>query len=96
MNLAVRMMLLGSLLLGSAQAAEQDTAAGTALSQGEDKVAAVRQEPSAGREAKKVHKRARPGAGAGEVKADTQKQERMIANPADTTEQTVQLRGVRG
>ena len=95
MVLVARVILLGSMLLSSAYAAEPGGVPSSARSQVQEKVAAVQQEPSGGRKAKSVHKKANKAVV--EEKAEpkaTAKQDRAAETPIES--QSVQLRGVRG
>jgi hypothetical protein len=98
MNFAMRVMLLGGMLLSGAYAAEQDIASGIVSPQQgkvQDKVATtVRQGTASGKTARMAHKKTKKPVAA--EKPEVPKQDSMIVNPVDSTEQSVQLRGVRG
>ena len=92
----VLVVLLGGMLLSSAYAAEQSAALVTGAPQQnkvQDKVTAVSQESPT---AKKIVVRKKVKKPVAAETPDVQKQDSMIANPVDSTEQSVQLRGVRG
>ncbi len=95
MVFAVQVILLGSMLLSSAYAAEQSVARSTAQSQAQEKVAAV-QEPSAGQKARTLRKKAHKPAGVEKAEPKTMgKQDGAAETPIESS-QSVQLRGVRG
>ncbi len=84
MKRAVRVAMLGMLLQGSAHAAEPGAAAEPSLNKG----SVVQSAP----QAKKKNK-----AGAFKVGPKAKKkQDSMMESPAESTDQSVQLRGVRG
>lgn len=99
MVFVARMMLLGCMALGSAYAAGQGVASSTALpqSQGQEKVAAIQQEQSVGVKSKTVHKKVNKPIGAEKVEPKaTGKQDNATETPFESSDQSVQLRGVRG
>jgi hypothetical protein len=104
MKRAAKTVLIGALSLGSAHAAQPDAAAGVTGQQGGKglhKVAAVQSAQAAGKtspvlQGRKSNRTARRD---NEAKADPvakEKPDDATETPSDSTEQSVQLKGVRG
>ena len=87
MKHVARLAILGMLLQGSAHAAEPVVVAKPPLNKG----TVVQSTP-------KVTKKAKHSSKAGTAKVDpkAKKQDSMMESPAESTDQSVQLRGVRG
>jgi hypothetical protein len=96
MVLAVRVVLLGSMLLSSAYAAEQGMAPSTAQSQAQEKVAAIQQEPPVGQKAGTLRKKVHKPAGVEKAEPKTAGKPGGAAETPIESMQSVQLRGVRG
>lgn len=104
MKRAAKTVLIGALSLGSAHAAQPDAAAGVTGPQAGkalDKVAAVQSAQAAGKTSRATQGRKsnRAAKRDNEAKADTvakDKQNDVTEDPSDSTEQSVQLKGVRG
>jgi len=95
MKRRVRAAILGAMLHGGAHAAEQGATA--APGEGQKQPAAVKQQISAGKKAKAERKNINQPLNAvtEQPKAEV-KQGSLTETPPEATEQSVQLRGVRG
>lgn len=95
MKIAAVGMLLGAMLAGSAQAAESGVPAAPLLSN-----ESVQAAPSPTKKSKSLQSRKAKSSGkAGATKAGPkakQKQDSVTETPAESTDQSVQLKGVRG
>jgi hypothetical protein len=87
MKRVARLAILGMLLQGSAHAAEPVAVAKPSL----NKDSVVQSAPKVTKKAKHSGK-----AGAAKVDPKARKQDSMMESPAESTDQSVQLRGVRG
>lgn len=104
MKRAAKTVLIGVLSLGSAHAAQGDAASGEIGPQSGkrlDKVAAVQPGQTAGKTSRSAQGRKSNRAGrrgnAGKTEpVAKEKQDGVTENPPDSTEQPVQLKGVRG
>ncbi len=96
MKIAVGLVLLGATLAGSAHAAAGGAPAAPSLS----KDISVQSAPSSTKKNKSVHgKKTKPSDKVGAMKVGqkaTQKPDSMTETPSESSEQSVQLRGVRG
>jgi len=96
MKRTVRLAILGTMLQGTAHAAEPNSTAEPSLAR--DKVA--HSTPAADKKARVVRsKKHKPKTRTGAVKADPQanvKQDAVTETPPGSIEQSIQLRGVRG
>ncbi|TAJ75803.1 MAG: hypothetical protein EPO42_13780 [Gallionellaceae bacterium] len=105
MNLAAGVMLLGVVLLGSAQAAEQSEAVGAASGKGQKKIAVIQYEYSANKKIQSAQgKNASPVAPSADgsttatpvAAAVKEKQDDATLAPSDAQGRSVRLKGVRG
>ncbi|MBI5007450.1 MAG: hypothetical protein HZB95_10090 [Nitrosomonadales bacterium] len=101
MKRAVRVVVLGAMLQGSAQAGEQDAAVQSSPNKGQDRVASVQQGAPEAKKQKTVHgkksaAKAKPAKPAKDDPLAKEKQEGAMEAPAEQVEQSVQLKGVRG
>jgi hypothetical protein len=104
MKRAAKTVLIGALSLGSAHAAQHDAAAGVTGPQagkGLDKVAAVQSAQAAGKTSRGTQGRKSNRAAKRDDEGKTDpvakdKQDGATEDQSDSTEQSVQLKGVRG
>lgn len=92
MKRKVRAVILGAILHGSAHAAVPGSPVELSLDKGQGKPSVIQGKPSSGKKNKTAHRKKAKLA----KKPVAQQQEGAMANPVDSTEQTVQLRGLRG
>ncbi len=104
MKRAAKTVLIGALSLGSAHAAQPDAASdatGPQAGKGLDKVAAVQSAQAAGKASRAAQGRKSNRAARRDNEGKTDpvakdKQDGETEDPSDSTEQSVQLKGVRG
>jgi len=94
MKRTVRLAILGAMLQGSAHAGEPNASAKPSLDKGQGKSTVVKQEAVPGKKNKIARKKAKSAEPVDVVK--TEPAASPVEKPAETTEQTVQLKGVRG
>ncbi len=95
MKRTVKVVILGALLQGSAQAGELDAADKASQDKKQEKLAIAQQETAAGKKTKPT----RNNKANTKSKADPaakEKQDAVTETPSDSAEQSVLLRGIRG
>lgn len=96
MKRAVRVVaILGAMLQGGAHAAEQSATVEPSLEKAQKKVAIAQQAPSLGKKAKSVQSKTKSSKGSADAVAN-ERHEGVAETLSDTTEQSIQLKGVRG